>query len=165
MAEVARDTPEDRPGAQPADGDVPQHSTGTPLDEPQPSASRREECHERARPATGSPPLPVNRAYVEALLEGVPLPATRKDLQAQARREGGEDAARMLRGLPDRRFTSLDEVGEALAPVQPTWQRARRAPHAESDLPPGGPMYGRSSVPQGADEGQPDSERAADGPR
>jgi hypothetical protein len=36
-------TPEDRPGAGPADGDVPEHSRGEPLDEAQPSFRRRPE--------------------------------------------------------------------------------------------------------------------------
>lgn len=84
----------------------------------------------------------MNRAYLEALLEGAPLPATRKDLVRYAKRQDPGAAARLAE-LPDRRFSSLDEVGEALAPVQPAWAPRHTKPVVESDLPPGGPLYGR----------------------
>jgi Protein of unknown function (DUF2795) len=83
-----------------------------------------------------------DRAYIESLLEGVPLPATKKDLVKHAKREGGRGAGKLLKGLPSQRYSMLDEVGEALAPVQPLWPRERRVPKPESDLPPGGPAYG-----------------------
>lgn len=83
-----------------------------------------------------------DRAYIESLLEGVPLPATRSDLVKQAKRQGDAGAARRLRSLPNQRFDILDDVGEALEPVQPKWPRERRVPKAESGLPPGGPAYG-----------------------
>lgn len=83
-----------------------------------------------------------SRAYVEALLEGVPLPATRDVLIKYAEHERDEQARQALETLPDRMFSTLDEVGEALAPVQPQWPRQRRVPKPESDLPPGGPAYG-----------------------
>ena len=85
----------------------------------------------------------MNRAYVEALLEGVALPASRAELVAHARREGAETAVvERLRLLPDRSFRSLDEVGEALEPVQ--FRRAADGappPRAESGPPPGGDAY------------------------
>jgi Protein of unknown function (DUF2795) len=83
-----------------------------------------------------------DRAYIESLLEGVPLPATKQDLVKYAKREGGRSAGKLLKGLPSQRYSMLDEVGEALAPVQPRWPRARRVPKPESGLPPGGPAYG-----------------------
>jgi hypothetical protein len=94
-----------------------------------------------------------NRAELEALLEGVPLPATRKDLLRHARRDGGGGAEAALRALPDRRCSSVDEVGEALEPVQPTWARPVRVPRPESDLPPGGPHYGSGRRPAPAGRG------------
>jgi hypothetical protein len=76
-------------------------------------------------------------------LEGVPLPATGKVLVKYAKRQGDKRATQALKSLPkQKRFSILDEVGEALAPVQPDWPRERRVPKAESDLPPGGPAYG-----------------------
>jgi hypothetical protein len=82
-------------------------------------------------------------AAIQALLEGVPLPATRDELVAYARRED-EHAARDLETIPDREYRSLDEVGEALAPVQPSWARPdTELPREESDLPPGGDDYTR----------------------
>ncbi|MDX6466721.1 MAG: hypothetical protein QOI27_1761 [Gaiellaceae bacterium] len=64
-------------------------------------------------------------AQIQVLLEGVPLPAEKAELLEYAVRRRAEplfiDA---LRTLPDRRFASLDEVGEALVHVQP--------PHAGS---------------------------------
>jgi hypothetical protein len=88
-------------------------------------------------PLQGKP----NRAHLEALLEGVPLPATRDDLLRHAQREGGRDAVVALAHLPRRRYSTLDEVGEAIAPVQPSRDRPRRVPRVESDLPPGGDRY------------------------
>ncbi|HWD65003.1 MAG TPA: DUF2795 domain-containing protein [Solirubrobacteraceae bacterium] len=83
-----------------------------------------------------------DRAYLEALLEGIPLPATRGDLLAYAKRNSGAHAERLLKSLPQGRYDWIDEVGEALEPVQPKWARERRVPKAESGLPPGGPAYG-----------------------
>jgi hypothetical protein len=40
---LERDVPEQQPGAEPADADSPEFSRGHPLDEPQPSARRRED--------------------------------------------------------------------------------------------------------------------------
>jgi Protein of unknown function (DUF2795) len=75
------------------------------------------------------------------VLEGVALPATKAELVDYARRED-PDAARLLESLPDREYRSLDEVGEALAPVQPSRAQPEAAvPHEESDKPPGGDAY------------------------
>jgi hypothetical protein len=83
-----------------------------------------------------------DRAYIESLLEGVPLPATKQDLVKHAKREAGRSASKLLKNLRSQRYATIDEVGEALEPVQPRWPRERRVPKAESDLPPGGPAYG-----------------------
>ena len=80
-------------------------------------------------------------ALIQAVLEGVSLPTTKAKLVDYARRED-PDAARLLEALPDREYRSLDEVGEALAPVQPPRSRREPAvPREESDLPPGGEDY------------------------
>lgn len=95
--------------------------------------------------------MAVNRAYLEALLEGAPLPATKRDLIRYVRHDGARDggdtraAILALRRLDSKRYSSLDEVGEALSPVQPAWAPADRLPRPESDLPPGGPRYGAHS--------------------
>ena len=82
-------------------------------------------------------------AAVQSLLEGVPLPATRSELIEYARRQpGGEAFARELERIPEREYRALDEVGEALAPVQPQWRREQpEAPEPESGEPPGGDAY------------------------
>lgn len=80
-------------------------------------------------------------AELQSVLEGVPLPAQKADLLAYA---GDQDAsaAADLQGLPDREYASLDEVGEALAPVQPEWPSpAVHEPRDESGQPPGGDAY------------------------
>lgn len=80
-------------------------------------------------------------AELQSVLEGVPLPAQKADLLAYA---GDQDAsaAADLQGLPDREYSSLDEVGEALAPVQPEWAGpAVHEPRDESGQPPGGDAY------------------------
>jgi hypothetical protein len=77
---------------------------------------------------------------IQALLEGVPLPAQKRDLVRYARsQDGGADE---LEKIPDREYMSLDEVGEALWPVQPPSGKAQaEIPHAESGQPPGGSAY------------------------
>jgi Protein of unknown function (DUF2795) len=64
-----------------------------------------------------------NRAYVEALLEGVPLPARPRDLAEYARRQGEPRVVALLGSLSKDRYGSIDEVGEEIDAVQP--QRSR----------------------------------------
>lgn len=147
---MKRDVPEDSEGAEPADADSPEFSRGAPLDDPQPSAPEREELESEEDETTAadarSDPRDISgasdRAYLEALLEGVPLPATKGDLLTYAKRNGDRRAAQLLTSLPAGRYDWLDQVGEALTPVQPQWRHERRVPKAESGLPPGGPGYG-----------------------
>jgi hypothetical protein len=91
-------------------------------------------------------------AEIQVLLEGVPLPATKEELLDYARRENGDAAALgLLEALPEREYASLDEVGEALHPVQPSAPRPQpRVPKPESDLPPGGEAYTDPSAEPGA---------------
>jgi hypothetical protein len=88
---------------------------------------------------------PVNSAYVDSLLNGITLPASKSELIAYARRqERGVPVAERLRELPDRQYRTLDEVGEELEPRQPAaWKQAppSKVPEPESDLPPGGSAY------------------------
>ena len=86
--------------------------------------------------------MSIQRAVeVQVVLEGVALPASKQELIAYARREDG-DAARALEALPDCEYRNLDEVGEALAPVQPSWPEPQsKLPHEESGDPPGREAY------------------------
>ena len=60
-------------------------------------------------------------ALVQVVLEGVPLPAERAELIDYAsRQEDSDRVLSLLLELPDREYGTLDEVGEALAPVQPS---------------------------------------------
>lgn len=84
---------------------------------------------------------PQRAAELQVVLEGVPLPAKKQQLLDYARQQD-ESVLGDLQRLPDREYSSLDEVGEALAPVQPE----RRPPHTqkpreESGEPPGGDSY------------------------
>jgi hypothetical protein len=79
-------------------------------------------------------------AEIQVLLEGVSLPASRDELVRYARAEDAA-AALALEGIPDRDYTRLDEVGEALAPTQPRPPAAQPLPRPESDQPPGGDAY------------------------
>ena len=80
-------------------------------------------------------------AELQVVLEGISLPATKEALVEYARRHDDE-AARELESLPDREYRSLDEVGEALAPVQPRQHNEEAGlPREESDAPPGGDDY------------------------
>jgi hypothetical protein len=91
-------------------------------------------------------------AELQVLLEGVALPATRKELIDYASTQpGGASFVRELERLPDREFTYLDEVGEELAAVQPDQRRSRpQAPGPESGVPPGGEAYTDTSPEPGA---------------
>jgi Protein of unknown function (DUF2795) len=83
----------------------------------------------------------ASAAELQVVLEGVPLPAP-KDRLLEYAREQDPEAARRLESLPDREYRSLDEVGEALAPVQPEQHHEEAAlPREESDAPPGGADY------------------------
>jgi hypothetical protein len=80
-------------------------------------------------------------AELQVVLEGVALPATKAELLDYARTQD-VDAARKLQSLPDREYRSLDEVGEALEPVQPPAAEAPSdVPREENDAPPGGDSY------------------------
>ncbi len=82
-------------------------------------------------------------AALQQLLEGVDLPAARAELLAYAERQRPDPRQlAALRGLPDREYGTIDEVGEELVPVQP--RRGHAVPHApreESGPPPGGDAY------------------------
>jgi hypothetical protein len=78
---------------------------------------------------------------IQAVLEGVPLPASRRQLLDYAR---AQDASivRELERLPEETFDHLDAVGERLtvqpeAPAPP----ADTVPRPESGKPPGGDDY------------------------
>jgi hypothetical protein len=80
-------------------------------------------------------------AELQVVLEGVPLPAKKQQLLDYARQED-ESVVADLQRLPDREYSSLDEIGEALAPVQPDWLPAEpQQPRDESGRPPGGDSY------------------------
>ena len=80
-------------------------------------------------------------AEIQVVLEGVALPATKAELLEYARTQD-VDAARELESLPDKEYRSLDDVGEALEPVQPRSSKAPDdVPREESDAPPGGDAY------------------------
>jgi hypothetical protein len=91
-------------------------------------------------------------ALLQALLEGVPLPASRDELiEYLARQDGGHAFGPELERLPDREYRALDEVGEALAPVQPSWDGNQpQVPEPESGLPPGGDAYTDAASEPGA---------------
>ena len=78
------------------------------------------------------------------MLEGVPLPASKQELMKYAREQQDGALVGALEQLPHREYQSLDDVGEALLPVQPEWpQPDPHEPRQESDLPPGGDDYTR----------------------
>ena len=91
-------------------------------------------------------------ALVQATLEGVPLPADRSELIDYASRQGDSDRVlSLLLELPDGDYGTLDEVGEALAPVQPSPERDQpHEPCIESGLPPGGDAYTDAAAESGA---------------
>jgi len=90
-------------------------------------------------------------AVLQVLLEGVRLPAGKRELLDYAYAENGHRFTSLLRQLPEREFRSLDEVSEALRPVQPDRSRPDpREPKPESGKPPGGDAYTDASAEPGA---------------
>ena len=92
----------------------------------------------------------MNRAYVESLLWGVPLPASKAELVAYAQKqERGGSVASLLQTIPERKYRALQDVGEELEPRQPeAWEQEppTELPREESDVYPGGPAYVGGSV-------------------
>jgi hypothetical protein len=86
---------------------------------------------------------PSRAAELQALLVGVDLPAEKPALLAYAVQQRAEPPfIAALRGLPERQYESLDEVGEELVRVQPPRASAPPPlPHEESGAPPGGDAY------------------------
>jgi hypothetical protein len=81
-------------------------------------------------------------AELQVLLEGVSLPASKRELLDHARREDGGRLTALLQRLPDREYGSLDDVGEELLRLQPDWaQPDPHRPREESGPPPGGDAY------------------------
>ena len=91
-------------------------------------------------------------AELQILLEGVGLPASRRELlDYAARQSDGADFFADLQSLPDRQYRSLDDVGEALLRIQPARSEPLLAlPNEESDRPPGGDDYTKPSPQPGA---------------
>jgi hypothetical protein len=97
-------------------------------------------------------------AELQVLLEGVPLPAGKQELLDYARDQDASPAQlALLEGLPERGYSSLDEVGETLQPVQPVKAPQQAAqPRAESGRPPGGDAYTDGSEEPGWVRDRPD---------
>jgi hypothetical protein len=79
-------------------------------------------------------------AEIQAVLEGIPLPAKKAELVEYARAQD-DGIARELEGLPDEEFDRLDAVGELLMLVPTAPRPDGRLPLPESGKPPGGPDY------------------------
>jgi len=89
-------------------------------------------------------------AELQTVLEGVSLPAKKQELIDYARSQD-ESVVPDLQQLPERQYSSLDDVGEALAPVQPRWEQPDpQKPRDESGQPPGGDSYTDPSPEPGA---------------
>ncbi len=77
---------------------------------------------------------------IQAVLEGVPLPATRSSLIEYARAQDGTVADDLAR-LPDGPYDRLDLVGDRLLGRAPVPEAPMPRPRAESGKPPGGADY------------------------
>jgi hypothetical protein len=79
-------------------------------------------------------------AEIQVVLEGVKLPATREQLVHHAAQQDAQAAVELER-IPEREYSSIDEVAEQLAPTQPVRVSRDRLPKPESGEPPGGDDY------------------------
>ena len=98
-------------------------------------------------------------AEIQVALEGVKLPASRDDLLQYAQTQEPSLVAELQALLPERTYEALDDVGEALAPVQPRPLTAEQRPRPDSGEPPGGEDYVNTSPQTGAvrDDAPPDN--------
>jgi len=82
-------------------------------------------------------------AELQTLLEGVDLPAEKRQLVQYAAANGATSAQLALVGsLAQDEYDMIDEVGEELFPVQPEWDdEVPHQPREESGRPPGGDDY------------------------
>jgi len=87
---------------------------------------------------------------IQVALEGVTLPASRDELVRYARTQDPSLVADLQALLPQRTYEALDEVAEALAPVQPSRTAAEPLPRPESGEPPGGDDYVNPTPESGA---------------
>jgi hypothetical protein len=85
-------------------------------------------------------------AQLQVLLEGLALPAEKAELLEYAVRQRAEpQLIADLRKVPDRKYESLDAVGEELVRVQPVRiDGATPESREESGDPPGGDSYTES---------------------
>jgi hypothetical protein len=88
-------------------------------------------------------------AEIQVVLEGITLPATREQLVQYAALQDAEAAVELER-IPDRKYQSIDEVGETLAHTQPDFPAKSPGPHPESGAPPGQADYVNPSPMPGA---------------
>ena len=98
-------------------------------------------------------------AEIQVALEGVKLPASRDELVRYAQTQEPSLVAELQALLPERKYEALDDVGEALAPVQPSRGSEERLPRPESGEPPGGEDYVNPTPQSGAvrDDAPPDN--------
>jgi len=92
----------------------------------------------------------VNRAELQSLLVGVPLPASKDELIAYAHvQRDGARAVALLERVPERSYRAIQDVGEEVEQRQPRRSdEGAPTPRPESDLPPGGAAYlGREVEP------------------
>jgi hypothetical protein len=95
---------------------------------------------------------PATVAELQVVLEGVSLPAERSELLRYAA-EQRADAQQLglLRRLPERRYDTIDEVGEELVQVQPAYEQEEpHSPREESGDPPGREAYTQPHPESGA---------------
>jgi hypothetical protein len=79
-------------------------------------------------------------AEIQVVLEGVKLPATRDELVRYAAPQDAQAAVELER-ISNRKYDSIDDVGEELTPTQPARPSAQKLPKPESGKPPGGDDY------------------------
>jgi hypothetical protein len=87
---------------------------------------------------------------IQALLEGVALPATRASLVEYAAAEDEAAAEELRRCLPDQEFDRIDAVGDVLLAHVGAPHAPGKLPKPESGEPPGGDAYVDANAEPGA---------------
>jgi hypothetical protein len=92
-------------------------------------------------------------AIAQVVLEGVALPASKRQLLRYARRNGAKEAGvlELLARIPNRQYGYLDQVGEAIFAVQPEFLGPPpENPRSESGEEPGGEAYTQAGATPGS---------------
>jgi hypothetical protein len=96
-------------------------------------------------------------AVAQVVLEGIPLPAGKKEIVEYARGQSAPATVlAALERIPEQEYERLDAVGEAIVPREPLHAAKAREPRPESGAVPGGEAYADAEAEPGGIREEPE---------